>query len=330
MIKKTFQTATLLAGIAAGIVLGAPAEAADAAKIRLGMTTWVGYGPLYLARDLGYFKEAGLDVELKTIEDAAIYMAAVASGDLDGMASTVDEVMKWRSPEFCFKSVLALDDSHGGDGVLAGKDVKSLQDLKGKPVALNEGSVSEFWFNILLDKAGMKETDVQVTNMTSDDAAAAFIADRVPAAVTWEPHLTEVRKSGKGQVLIDSTTTPGAIVDTVGLKCDFIAAHKAEIAAFVKAYYKAVDYLKANPEKAYAIMAKGVGGYLADPKDFADAAKGVNFYDKARNVEFFGNPQKGEAAELIQLANKIWGGKGMMKMKVDYDTLVDPSFATAQ
>ncbi|MFG1430361.1 ABC transporter substrate-binding protein [Xanthobacter sp. V2C-8] len=330
MIKKTFQTATLLAGIAAGIVLGAPAEAADAAKIRLGMTTWVGYGPLYLARDLGYFKEAGLDVELKTIEDAAIYMAAVASGDLDGMASTVDEVMKWRSPEFCFKSVLALDDSHGGDGVLAGKDVKSLQDLKGKPVALNEGSVSEFWFNILLDKAGMKETDVQVTNMTSDDAAAAFIADRVPAAVTWEPHLTEVRKSGKGQVLIDSTSTPGAIVDTVGLKCDFIAAHKAEIAAFVKAYYKAVDYLKANPEKAYAIMAKGVGGYLADPKDFADAAKGVNFYDKARNIEFFGNPQKGEAAELIQLANKIWGGKGMMKMKVDYDTLVDPSFATAQ
>ncbi|MFG1401410.1 ABC transporter substrate-binding protein [Xanthobacter sediminis] len=327
MIKKTFQTATLLAGIAAGLVFGAPAEAA---KIRLGMTTWVGYGPLYLARDLGYFKEAGLDVELKTIEDAAIYMAAVASGDLDGMASTVDEVMKWRSPEFCFKSVLALDDSHGGDGVLAGKDVKSLKDLKGKPVALNEGSVSEFWFNILLDKAGMKETDVQVTNMTSDDAAAAFIADRVPAAVTWEPHLTEVRKSGKGQVLIDSTATPGAIVDTVGLKCDFIAANKAEIAAFVKAYYKAVEYLKANPEKAYAIMAKGVGGYLADPKDFADSAKGVNFYDKARNIEFFGNPQKGEAAELIQLANKIWGGKGMMKMKVDYDTLVDPSFATAQ
>ncbi|MFG1295147.1 ABC transporter substrate-binding protein [Xanthobacter variabilis] len=327
MIKKTFQTATLLAGLAAGLAFGSPAEAG---QIRLGMTTWVGYGPLYLARDLGYFKEAGLDVELKTIEDAAIYMAAVASGDLDGMASTVDEVMKWRSPDFCFKSVLALDDSHGGDGVLAGKDVKSLKDLKGKEVALNEGSVSEFWFNILLDKAGMAEKDVQVTNMTSDDAAAAFIAGRVPAAVTWEPHLTEVRKSGKGQVLIDSTATPGAIVDTVGLKCDFIAANKADIAAFVNAYYKALDYMKANPEKSYEIMAKGVGGYLADPKEFADAAKGVNFYDKARNIEFFGNPQKGEAAELIQLANKIWGSKGMMKMKVDYDTLVDPSFATAQ
>jgi NitT/TauT family transport system substrate-binding protein len=327
MIQKPLRTATLLAGLAASLAFTAPAEAG---KIRLGMTTWVGYGPLFLARDLGYFKEAGVDVELKTIEESAIYMAAVASGDLEGMAATVDEVMKWRSPDFCFKSVLALDDSHGGDGVLTAKDIKSLKDLKGKEVAMNEGSVSQFWFNILLSKEGMSEKDVKVSNMTADDAAAAFIAGRVPAAVTWEPHLGEVRKSGNGKVLIDSTATPGAIVDTVGLKCSVIDKQKADVAAFVKAYYRAIDYLKANPEKSYEIMAKGVGGYLSKTEDFADAAKGVHFYDKPRNVEFFGAADKGEAADLIRLANDIWGGKGMMKMKVDYATLVDASWATAK
>ena len=327
MIEKTLRTATLLAGLAASLAFTAPAEAG---KIRLGMTTWVGYGPLFLARDLGYFKEAGIEVELKTIEESAIYMAAVASGDLEGMASTVDEVMKWRSPDFCFKSVLALDDSHGGDGVLTAKDVGSLKDLKGKEVAMNEGSVSQFWFNILLAKEGMSEKDVKVSNMTADDAAAAFIAGRVPAAVTWEPHLGEVRKAGNGKVLIDSTATPGAIVDTVGLKCSVIEKQKDDVAGFVKAYYRAIDFLKANPEKAYEIMAKGVGGYLSKTEDFADAAKGVNFYDKARNVEFFGSADKGEAADLIRLANDIWGGKGMMKMKVDYTTLVDAGWATAK
>ncbi len=80
--------------------------------------------------------------------------------------------------------------------------------------------------------------------------------------MTWEPHLTEVRKSGKGQVLVDSSTTPGAIVDTVSLTCSFIEKHPDEVKAFVGAYYKAIDYLVANPDKAYAIMAKGVGGYL--------------------------------------------------------------------
>src|SRR5262245_50747551 len=187
----------------AGLSMMATAEAGN---IRLGMTTWVGYGPLFLARDKGFFKENGLDVELQIIEDAALYMAAIAAGKLDGNASTIDEIMKYRSPDFCFKAVVALDDSHGGDGVLVQTDVNSLADLKGKAVGMNEGSVSQFWFNILLKREGMTEKDLQITNMTADDAAAAFIAGQIPAAVTWEPHLTLVRTKNQGKVLIDSAS----------------------------------------------------------------------------------------------------------------------------
>jgi NitT/TauT family transport system substrate-binding protein len=291
------------------------AATADAGEMRLGMTTWVGYGPMFLARDKGFFKENGLDVELQIIEDAALYMAAIAAGKLDGNASTIDEIMKYRSPDFCFKAVVALDDSHGGDGVLVQKDVNSLADLKGKAVGMNEGSVSQFWFNILLKREGMTEKDLQITNMTADDAAAAFIAGQIPAAVTWEPHLTLVRTKDQGKVLIDSAATPGLIVDVVALTCDYIDKNP-----------KDVEFIKSNPEEAYAVMAKGVGGYLEKPEDFAEAAKGVRFYDQARNVEFFGTPDKGEAADLIKLGGEIWGGFQKLKMDVDYNTLVDTQF----
>lgn len=302
------------------------AATADAGEMRLGMTTWVGYGPMFLARDKGFFKENGLDVELQIIEDAALYMAAIAAGKLDGNASTIDEIMKYRSPDFCFKAVVALDDSHGGDGVLVQKDVNSLADLKGKAVGMNEGSVSQFWFNILLKREGMTETDLQITNMTADDAAAAFIAGQIPAAVTWEPHLTLVRTKDQGKVLIDSAATPGLIVDVVALTCDYIDKNPKDVEAFVKGLYKAVEFIKTNPEEAYAVMAKGVGGYLEKPADFAEAAKGVRFYDQARNVEFFGTPDKGEAADLIKLGGEIWGGFQKLKMDVDYNTLVDTQF----
>lgn len=313
---------------AAAIVLSLPlcTGVAEAGKIRLGMTTWVGYGPLFLARDMGFFKEAGVDVDLRIIEEASLYMAAVASGDLDGSASTVDEMMKYRSKDLCFKYVVGLDDSHGGDGVITQKDVDSLADLKGKDVALNEGSVSEFWFTILLKNAGMTKDDVSIVNMTADDAAAAFIAGRVPAAVTWEPHLSSVRKDGQGRVLIDSSSTPGLIVDVVGLDCKLISEHPDDVRAFVKGYYKAVDFIKTNPEKAYAIMAEGIGGYLKDPKDFADAAKGVNYYDKARNLEFFGTNDKSEIASLIQYGGEIWGKAGKVQMPLDDQALVDRQF----
>ena len=319
LLKKSALPAALLLGTLA-------AAPADAGQMRLGMTTWVGYGPMFLARDKGYFKENGLDVELQIIEDAALYMAAVAAGKLDGNASTLDEITKYRSKDFCFKAVVALDDSHGGDGVLVKDGINSLKDLKGMQVGMNEGSVSQFWFNILLTREGMTEKDLQITNMTADDAAAAFIAGQIPAAVTWEPHLSLVRTKKTGKVLIDSSQTPGLIVDVVDLTCDYIKNNPKDVEAFVKGLYKAVDFIKTNKDEAYAVMAKGVGGYLEKPEDFAGAAAGVNFYDHARNVEFFGTPEKGEAKDLLELGNKIWGGFAKLKMEIGYGDLIDPAY----
>ena len=65
------------------------------------------------------------------------------------------------------------------------------------------------------------------------------------------------------------------------------------------------------------------GDTLDGVADFAEAAKGVRFYDKARNIEFFGSAEKGEALDLINMGNKIWGGFQKMKMDVNYGNLVD-------
>ncbi|WP_137817435.1 ABC transporter substrate-binding protein [Pseudomonas sp. 2FG] len=309
--------------LAVGVATGA-----QAGTLSIGHTTWVGYGTLYLARDLGYFKEQGLDLQLTTMEESSMYMAAQASGKLSGSASTIDEILKYR-PQFCFKAVAALDDSYGGDGVLVGKEVNSLSELKGKAVAVNEGSVSQFWLAYLLKQNGMSMSDLEVQNMTADDAATAFIAGRIPAAVTWEPHLSMVRQKGQGKVLIDSTQTPGIIVDVVALNCDVIEKQPEDVKALVNGLYKAVQYTKEHPQEAYAIMAKGVGGYLADPVEMASAAKGVRFYDQAMSEKLLGTPgTPSDIAELITLANQTWSSLQGKPFAVSYDELVDPTFVS--
>jgi NitT/TauT family transport system substrate-binding protein len=312
----------------AGAVLVSTGGLAAAGTLRIGHTTWVGYGPMYLARDLGYFKDMGLDVDLQVIEDSSLYMAAAAAGKLDGSLSTIDEIMKYRSDDFCFKAVYTLDDSYGGDGLLVQNDVSKIQDLKGVQVAMNEGSTSEFWFAYYLKQNGMTPDDVVVSNMSADDAAAAFMAGSIPAAVTWEPNLTLAKKSGKGKVLVDSTAIPGVIVDVVELSCDVIKNQPDDVKALVAGLNKANEYIKSNQEDAYKIMAKGVGGYLTDPKDFADSAKGVRFYDEAMNKEYMGTIEKpGPLGDLVTLGGEIWTGLGHeMKMKIDYGTIVDTSF----
>ena len=311
--------------LAAGVALTA-FSAAHAGTMKLGMTTWVGYGPLFLARDLGYFKEKGLDIDLQIVEDNAIAEAAVAAGQMDGDAGTIDEILKYRSPEFCFKSVYALDDSHGGDGMLAPSTANSIKDLKGLEVGINEGSTSQFWFDILLKQNGMSEKDVKITNMTADDAAAAFMADRIPVAVTWEPHLTLAKKANKGKVLMDSSKTPGIIVDVVSLRCDYIKNNPKDIEALVYGLYKANEYIKSNQADAYKIMAKGVGGWLTDPKDFASSAAGVNFYGEPRNKEFFKDGANGESGKLVVLGKEVWGALAKLKMDVKYEDVVDTSY----
>ncbi|MBB4818197.1 NitT/TauT family transport system substrate-binding protein [Pseudomonas alcaligenes] len=326
MIKSLLRRFTLPLTCTA---LAVGAGGAQAGTLSIGHTTWVGYGTLYLARDLGYFKELGLELELTTIEEASMYMAAQASGKLSGSASTIDEVLKYRSKDFCFKAVAALDESYGGDGVLVGKDVTSLKDLKGQSVAVNEGSVSQFWLSYLLKHNGMTMADLDIQNMTADDAATAFIAGRVPAAVTWEPHLSLVRQKGEGKVLVDSSTTPGVIVDVVALSCDVIDKQPEDVKALVKGLYKAVQFTQDNPEKAHEIMAKGVGGYLADPVELANAAKGVRFYDQAMSEKLLGVPGKpGDIKGVIRLANETWSALQGKRYEVSYDDLVDTRFVS--
>jgi NitT/TauT family transport system substrate-binding protein len=315
-----------------GIVLGAAitaiaAGSATAGTISVGHTIWVGYGPLYLARDLGYFKDEGVDVQLQVVDDSALAMAAQAGGKLDGTAVTIDEILKYRSEADCFKAVAVLDESHGGDGMVATDKINSIADLKGQTVAMNEGSTSQFWFSYLLKKQGIPLTSVTVSNMTADDAAAAFIAGRVPVAVTWEPNLTLVKTKKVGKVLIDSSATPGVIVDVLELSCSTIKDKPNDVKGFIKALYRAVDYMKANPEKADAIMAKGVGGYLEKPADFADAEKGVKFYDLAMTKAYLGTVDKpGPIADVIKLGNEIWSDLGKMSGgMIDYPAIVDTS-----
>jgi len=326
MLNKNFRRC--LTGALSGAVLAAAAASpALAGKISIGHTVWVGYGPLYLAKDMGFFKEQGVDVELQIVDDSALAMAAQAAGKLDGTATTLDEILKYRSDNFCFKAVALFDESHGGDGMVSLKEINSLEDLKGKTVALNEGSTSQFWFSYLLKKKGIPLKDVEVLNMSADAAAAAFIAGQVPVAVTWEPNLTLVKTKNVGKVLTSSADTPGVIVDVLEISCSVIKDRPKDVQGFVTGLQKAVDYIKTNPDKAYEIMAKGVGGYLKEPKDFADAASGVKFYDKAMTIEYLGTPAKpGKVTEVIALGNEIWADLGKIKKPIEYKDVIDPSF----
>jgi NitT/TauT family transport system substrate-binding protein len=311
---------------AALVALLAPHPAA-AEKIRIAHSTWVGYGPLYIAQDKGIFKKNGVDVDLAVIEAPMERFSAMMSEKVQMIASTVDTALLYLTKPDDFQYVVALDDSNGGDGVVANKDIKTIADLKGKKVAVNEGSVSQFYLNVLLAKAGILESDITTVNMTASDAGAAFIARKVDAAVTWEPALSKGKAAPHGHLLVDSSTTPGLITDVIVARSSWIKTHPKEVAGVVKSWNEAVTFQRSNPDEANEIMAKGVGGWLKNPKVFGETLTGIKFYGGDDNKKFFGTKDKpGALFQTIRYAIEIWSSHKKLRVRVKPDDLINYTY----
>ena len=167
--KKSF-----IAGAVALGLIGAGSAAAEPLKVA--HSTWVGYGPLYVAKEKGFFEEEGLEVELIVMEDPKLRFPALAAGQIDIAVTTVDTMLNFLNEDQSYVYLFAIDDSKGGDGIVANKEIASVADLKGKSVAYGEGSVSQFYLGVVLKEAGLSIADVETQNMTAGDAGAAFVA----------------------------------------------------------------------------------------------------------------------------------------------------------
>jgi NitT/TauT family transport system substrate-binding protein len=316
--SRSALLASVLIAAAALAGLAAPAAAATA-PLKIGYSTWVGYGPLFLAREKGFLKEAGVEVDLRLVEDPKQRFTALAAGQLDGVVSTVDTVALYLKQGNEYQHVLALDDSAGGDGIVANKTIADIKGLKGKKVALVEGSVSHFFLGTLLKQNGLALRDVEVVNVDSaGTAATTFISKRVDGCVTWEPHLTRAKTTEHGKELVNSSQTPGLITDTLIFRRQVIESRAKDIQAIAKAWDRAVAYWNENRAEANEIMAKALGSWLKDPKVFAETLEGVKYYTLAENQKFFGTPQSpGAIVTTARNSVEIWGELGKLQGKID-------------
>ena len=297
--------------------------AAAAESLKVAHSTWVGYGPFYIAQEQGFFADEGLEVEFVLMEDVKTRMPALAAGRVDAAATTVDAVLSFYSDRRPFRYLFAVDDSRGGDGIVAHHSIRTVAGLQGRRIAFSEGSVSQFYLGVLLKEAGLSLADVETVNMTAGDAGAAFVAGRVDAAVTWEPWLTRGNRAEHGHVLVDSSTSPGLITDVLVTTAKRLETRTADLQAFYRAWVRAVEWRRANEQAADVIMARGVGGWLKEADVFRETRAGVVHYDGAMNRAFIGSAEApGPIVRTIGNALALGRESGMFDHDLDPASLI--------
>ena len=215
----------------------------EAGGFKMGIEPWLGYGLWHVAAEKKLFEAQGLsDVEIVNFTQDKDVNAALASGQLDGANIATHTALVMAAAGLPIKIVAVLDVSMTADAILAGADIKSIADLKGKEVAYEEGTTSHILLNYALAANGLTLADVKSVPMPASDAGAALIAKRVPVAVTYEPYLTLARAQDPAvRLLYTAAEDPGLVSDVFVVREEVLKEKPGQIAALLRAWQAAHD-----------------------------------------------------------------------------------------
>ncbi|HYF52914.1 MAG TPA: ABC transporter substrate-binding protein [Salinarimonas sp.] len=303
--------AALLAGVAGAV--------AQETKVSIGISGWTGFAPLTLAKEAGIFKKNGLDVTIRKIPQASRHLA-IASGDIQCAATTVETWVAWNANGVATKQIFQLDKSYGADGMAVRNDVASIKDLKGKTVAASApGTAPYFTLAWFLKKNGLSVRDVRVVNLEPGPAAQAFIAGQNDAAMTYEPYLSSVRAAPQAGKIIATTLDYPMIMDTFGCTPKFLEENARAAKALADSYFEAVEMISKDQAKAYEIMGADV---KQTGEQFGNSAKFLRWQDREANKAFFAGEWERFSNEAADLLLEV----GIIKQKPDIKSLVDTRF----
>lgn len=297
IVSSALRRAALCAAAAAFSLALLPGAAR--AEIKVGVSDWPGWVAWYVAEQKGFFKKHGADVKLVWFANYTDSISALSTGQLDANSQTWSDTLGPLAKGIKLKAVLVNDNSAGNDALMVTPKIKGFADLKGKSVALEQFSISHFVLATALAKNGMKPADVKIVNLSAGDAAAAFLAGRVDAAVVWNPWVNQIQQSGKGRALFTSKDMPGLVPDLLVAQEKAIAAKRKDLVGMIKAWFETEKFLREQPAEAAQIMAKVVS---MKPDEYAVFLPGTRFFDAAANQAAFDAKQ---AQSLVAVAPTI-------------------------
>ena len=269
--------------------------------LRIGTNVWIGSEPLYLARELGHLDPAV--VQLVEYPSASEVLRAYRNQAIDGMVISLDELFGLAVDGLQPRVILVVDVSHGADVVVGRPGMKTMQDLKGKSVAVESGALGAFVLSRALTLNGMQASDVTVVHLESNEQPKAFEKGTVDGAVTFDPYRAQFLQAGAA-TLFDSTRIPGEIVDLVAVRATVINKQPKAVHALLAGWFKATDYMKVDPQDAARRM--GIRQQTTG-EQFLEAQKGLHVPTREENLKMLG----GSKPELAV------SGRRLMTLMVD-------------
>ncbi|MGL4503132.1 MAG: ABC transporter substrate-binding protein, partial [Planktothrix sp.] len=237
--------------------------------VRLGFSNWPGCAVWQIAAEQGIFEKNNLDVDLQ-FSDYTTGFTNFASGQLDANCHTLyDTIYLMGTDSQVDQVIVALTDwSTGGDQIIAAPGINNIQELKGKKVAFESGSVGNFMLLLALEKYGLKLSDIQAVNQDLITNLALFMEGEVDAVITYIPFVKEAMNRPGSQIILTSKDFPGAISDHIVVTRKFLETNPQVVQSLVNSWFDTVEFMQTNPDLSRQIIAYTSGLTIQDLKKY--------------------------------------------------------------
>lgn len=300
-----------------------------APPLRLCINPWPGYEVIFLAQSKGLYAAAGVDVDIVQLDSLNQCRRAFERGQVDGMASTLIEVLQARELSDRKPQIVYVHDySNGGDVVMAKNGIADIKALRGARVGFEPGTLNLYVLSRALARDGMSLDFVQPVAMAQSEMAQALIDDKVDAVVTYPPFSIALHDQQLAQTIFSTKAIPGEVLDVMSFDAGVLLERKQDIAKLLTAYELGLVYHQQHADEANALMAAREGIsvddfahaitddlrllYGADQAGYFAGGKLRDALDVTQQVRLAMGEQKQmlSSAELIADQSSLRGGAG--------------------
>jgi NitT/TauT family transport system substrate-binding protein len=332
MVMKSTLASAL--AFAAGILLAGIAPGQAAEHVKIGVVHSMGGAPLYVAQDMGFYKDEGLDAEIIWFDAAQPVAVAAASGDIDfgstGMTAAFFNLAAqgtlriigagtWERKGFQSIGFMVSNQAYAAG-------VHSLKDMTGHSVGLTQvGTPLHYYIAMAIEKAGVDLKTVRIVPLQSNpNVASAIKGGQVDTASQTSANIYPLVEKNEAKLLGWASDVMEGESEATFANTKFANDHPDAVKKFLAAFRKAestwdaaftdTDGKRADQPSAKRMM-EIASQRLSLPPDVL--ARGIGYYD----------PHSRVAIADVQRAINWYSAQGMIKEKIDAASLVDKRFA---
>jgi NitT/TauT family transport system substrate-binding protein len=283
--KRASKIARVLAVALLGLAC-VPLQGRADTPLRIGFSDWPGWTGWQIAIDKGWFKQAGVDVDMQWFDYSAS-LDAFSAGKLDGDFIANGDGLSTGASGAKNVMILLTDYSNGNDQIVGKPGITSLKQLAGQKVGIEVGLVDHLLLEYALTHNGMSLSSVTLVNTVTNNTPQVLASGSVAAIGAWQPIDDQAKMQLPGsRAIFTSAQAPGLIYDGLAVSPESLKDRPEDWKKVILVWYRVLTYI--NDPKTHAdalkIMAARDG---VDPGTYKHYVAGTRLLSRAEAEKAF-------------------------------------------